>query len=48
MKLLANGQQESYENTKTCKENFEYKSIKDKKYCKVRDHCHYKGEYRGT
>ena len=48
MKLLANGQQESYENTKTCKENFEYKSIKDKKYCKIRDHCHYKGEYRGT
>ena len=22
--------------------------MKDKKYCKVRDHCHYTGEYRGT
>ena len=21
---------------------------KIKKYCKVRDHCHYTGEYRGT
>ena len=21
--------------------------MKDKKYCKVRDHCHYTGEYRG-
>ena len=22
--------------------------MKDKKYCKVRDHCHFTGEYRGT
>ena len=22
--------------------------MKDKKYCKVRDHCHYTGKYRGT
>ena len=26
-----------------CKENFENKYVKDKKYCKVRDHCHYTG-----
>ena len=24
----------------------EYKYVKDKKYCKVRDHCHYTKEYR--
>ena len=29
-----------------CKEKFENKYWKDKKYCKVRDHCHYSGEYR--
>ena len=28
------------------KKNFEY--LKDKKYSKVRDHCHYTGEYRGA
>ena len=33
---------------KTVKEKFENKYLKDKKYCKVRDHCHYTGEYRGT
>ena len=22
--------------------------MKDKKYCKVSDHCHYTGEYRGA
>ena len=22
--------------------------MKDKKYCKVTDHCHYTGEYRGA
>ena len=27
------------------KKNLKY--LKDKKYCKVRDHCHYIGEYRG-
>ena len=42
MKLLKNKQQESYGNVKicyTCKE-------RDKKYRKVKDHCHYTGEYR--
>ena len=27
------------------KEKLENKYLKDKKYCKVRDHCHYTGEY---
>ena len=31
-----------------CKEKFEKKSLKDKKCHKVRDHCHYTGEYRGA
>ena len=30
------------------KEKFENKYLKDKKYRKVRDHCHYTGEYRGV
>ena len=48
MKLLANEQKKSYENSKICylcKQKFE-----DKKYCKARDHFHYccyTGEYRG-
>ena len=49
MKLLANKQQQLYENANICyicKEKSEHKYIKDKKYCKVRDHCHYTGEYR--
>ena len=29
------------------KEKIENKYLKDKKYCKVRDHCHYTAEYRG-
>ena len=44
MKLLTKEQQESYENANIyyiCKEKFEDKYLKDKKYCKVRDHCHY-------
>ena len=51
MKLLTNEQQELYKNAKicyVCKEKFENKSWKNKKYCKVRDHCHYTGEYRGA
>ena len=51
MKLLRNKQQKSYENAKICyicKEKLEDKHAKDKKYCKVRDHCHYPGEYRGA
>ena len=50
MKLLTKGQQESYENSKICyicKEKFENKYVKDKKYCKTRDNCHDTGEYRG-
>ena len=31
-----------------CNEKFEHKYIKDKKYCKVTDHCHYTGEYGGA
>ena len=47
MKLLTNKQQKSYENAKICyicNEKFEDKYAKDKKYCKVKDHCHYTGE----
>ena len=50
MKLLTKKQEESYENTKICficREKFEDKYAKDKKYCKVRDHFHYIGECRG-
>ena len=51
LKLLSKEQQESYENAKICyisKEKFENKYVKDKKYCKVRDHCYYTGKYRGA
>ena len=51
MKLLTKQQQESYENAKICyicKEKFENKYLKDKKYRKFRDYCHYTGEYRGA
>ena len=44
-------QQESYENAQIyyiCEAKFENKYLKDKKYCKVRDHCHYTGEYRSA
>ena len=46
MKLLTKEQQESYENAKVCyiwKEQFENKYLKDKKYFKVKYHCHYTG-----
>ena len=49
MKLLTKEQQESCENANIfyiSKEKLENKYLKDKKYCKVRDHCHYRGEYR--
>ena len=51
MKLLTKMQQESYENSKICyifTEKFENEYLKDKKYRKVRDHCHYTGKYRGA
>ena len=51
MMSLTKEQMESCENTKICyicKEKFENKYVKDKKYCKVRDYCHYTGEYRGA
>ena len=50
-KSLTNEQQNSYENSKICyicKEKFEDKNPTDKNYRKVRDHCHYTGEYRGA
>ena len=31
-----------------CKKKIENNYVKDKKYRKVRDHCHYTGEYRGA
>ena len=51
IKVLTKEQQESYENAKicyTCQEKTESEYLKDKKYCKVRGHCHYTGEYRGA
>ena len=48
MKLLTKEQQESCKNAKICyicKEKVENKYLKDQKYCKVRDHYHYPGEY---
>ena len=50
MKLFTKQQQESYENTKICyihKEKCGNKYVKDKRYYKVKDQCHYTGEYRG-
>ena len=43
MKLLTNEQQNSYENAKICyicKQKFEDKYAKNKKYCNVKDHWH--------
>ena len=51
MELLTKEQLESYESANLCyiwKEKLENKHLKDKKYRKVRDHCHYAGEYRGA
>ena len=50
-KLSTKEQQKSYGNgiiCNICKEKLENRYVKDKKYCKVRDQCHYTGEYRGT
>ena len=49
--VIKKAPQESYENAKIyyiCKEKFENIYVKDKKYRKVRDHCHYTGGYRGA
>ena len=51
MKLLTNKQQKPYEKAKICyicKERFKDKRAKNKKYGKVRDHCHYTRKYRGA
>ena len=51
MKLLTKEQQESCENATICyicKDNFENKYLRDKKHCKVKDHCHYTEEYRSA
>ena len=49
MNSLTKEQQKLYQNAKICyvyKEMFEDKYAEDKKYRKVRDHCHYKKKYR--
>ena len=49
IKLLTKEQQDLYENAKiryTFKEKFENKYLKDKKYCKFKDHCLYTEENR--
>ena len=51
MKLLTKEQQESYKSGKICyicKEKFGNKYVKDKKYCKDRDHCNYTVEQRSA
>ena len=51
IKIITKELKESNENAKICyicKEAFENKYVKDKKYCKVRNHCHYTGQYRGV
>ena len=51
MKLLTKEQNESYKILKICyvwQEKLENKYLKEKKYFKVRDHCHYTGENRGA
>ena len=51
LKLLTKERQELHENAKICyiyKEKFENKYLKDRKYRKVRDHCHYTEEYGGA
>ena len=43
MKLLTKKLQESYENAKICYICKSVKYVKDKRYRKVRDHCHIQG-----
>ena len=48
---LTKKQQESYDSAKICyicKEKFVNKYLRDKKYYKARDHCHYAGKYGGA
>ena len=48
MQLLTKELQESYENEQMCyicNKKMETKYLKNKKYCKVRDHYHYTREY---
>ena len=50
LKQLKTGTFQSHENAQichSCKKN-ENKYLEDKKYSKVRNHCHYTGEYRGA
>ena len=47
MILLTNEEKESNENRKICY-ICEKQFSTDKKYCKVRDHCHYTGKCRGA
>ena len=44
--LLTNEEKESYEKQKVCYIS-EKKINTEKKYCKVKDHCHYTGKVRG-
>ena len=37
-----------FKNLNICKEKFENKYLKDKKYHNVRDYCHFAREYRGA
>ena len=51
IKLITKGLHGLYGNASICyigKKRFENKCLKDKEYCKVRDHYHYTGEYRGA
>ena len=48
---MTNKLQKSYQISKICyicREKFDDKHAKDKKYSSVRDHCHYTGEWRGA
>ena len=44
---LTDKEKETHENQKVCY-ICEKEFSTDKKYCKVRDHCHYTGQYRGA
>ena len=51
MKSLTKEQQQPYKDAKISyiyKEKFEIKYLKNKKYCKVRDHFHYTGKCGGA